>query len=79
MDEAANPEPNVELELARSRLRDLIEWRDFIAKELSFTDAEIARDARAFANLTGDYVKPSLDQLRRILFDDRLAPGSRTR
>jgi len=63
------PEPS-ELVVLRNRLKAMIHWRDRLATELAKVDAEITADAGTFRTLNGDLVRPTLDQLRRMLFDD---------
>ena len=64
------PEP-VELANLRRSLREAIRWRDRLASELAKVDAEIATDAGTFRTLNGDLVRPTLDQLRRMLFEEK--------
>lgn len=72
---ASQLEPNPDtLDRAKNRLRHLIQWRDHLAREVAFVEAEIGRDARDFATLNGDLVKPTLPQLRRMLFEERASP-----
>lgn len=59
-----------ELEAIKARLRPAIHWRDILASQLAKVDAEIAADARVFADLSGEKVKPKLEQLRRMLGDE---------
>lgn len=59
----------VELDDLRNRLKSAIQWRDVLANHLAKVEAEIAADARAFATLNGDFVRPTIDQLRRTLFE----------
>jgi hypothetical protein len=63
----------VELVDLRNRLKAMVHWRDCLAAQMAIADAEIAADARTFATLSGDFVKPTLDQLRRMLFDKKPA------
>ena len=60
-----------DLEALKRRLRAVIQWRDRLAAELAKVDAELAQDARTFRTLNGDLVAPTLEQLRRMLFDER--------
>jgi len=60
---------SADLERVKARLRDSIHWRDMLAEEVAKFDAIIRDDARAFATLNGDLMRPTLDQLRRMLFD----------
>jgi hypothetical protein len=55
------------------RLRQLIGWRDLLAQHLAEAEAEIAAEARQYANATGVTVRPSLDQLRRQLVTEQKA------
>jgi len=64
------PEPD-ELATLRRSLREAIRWRDRLASELAKVDAEIATDAGTFRTLNGDLVRPTLDQLRRMLFEEK--------
>jgi len=60
-----------DLETLKRRLRAVIHWRDRLAAELAKLDAELAQDARTFRTLNGDLVAPTLEQMRRMLFDER--------
>lgn len=62
-----------DLECVKAALRQLIGWRDRLAVELARLDADIAAEARLYANLTGLTVKPSVEQLRRAL-NERESP-----
>jgi len=64
------PEEPVELATLRKRLKFTVGYRDKLATHLAEVEAEIAADARAFATLNGDFVRPTLEQLRRMLFDE---------
>jgi hypothetical protein len=70
-DEGANPRAAeyhaAELAAAKEALRSLIRWRDLLAEEVARFDGIISGEARRFATLNGDLVKPSLPQLRRML------------
>jgi hypothetical protein len=58
---------SVDLETVRKRLRELVRWRDLLAAEVAKVDAAIRDDARTFATLNGDKMRPTLDQLRRMV------------
>lgn len=63
-------EESDERERVATSLRQLIQWRDRIAEEVAKLDAAIAVEARVFATLNGDFVRPTLDQLRKMLFEN---------
>jgi hypothetical protein len=65
-------EPTVDL--LEHSLRQLIAWRDRLAAELARIEADIAADARLYANATGVKVRPSIDQLRRQLNEKEPLP-----
>jgi hypothetical protein len=71
MDPWDEPIPFDEKDRLAKRLRETISWRDAIAREVVRLDGEIAVDARTFATLNGDLVRPTLDQLRRMLFEGK--------
>jgi hypothetical protein len=68
--ESQLPEGSEEMARLRKRLKDAIRWRDQLDRALRRAEAEIFADARTFATLNGDFVRPTLEQLRRMLFDD---------
>lgn len=49
------------------RLRANIGRRDALTRELAMVDAAIAADARIYADARGEFVRPTIDQLRRRL------------
>jgi len=55
------------VEASERRLRELIAWRDWLVAEARLFEAEIAAEARLYANATGVKVRPTIDQLRRQL------------
>lgn len=59
-----------ELDAVAYRLRAAIHKRDRLAEALAQADAEISADARKFADLCGNTVKPTLEQLRRMLAEN---------
>ena len=57
------------------RLRDLIFYRDALARELDKMERHIAEEARAYATATGITVRPTVPQLRRQLWPEG-TPGA---
>ena len=57
-------------EMERS-LTGLIRWRDLLADELAHFDQLIRDEARLYANAQGLTVKPSINQLRRVLITEK--------
>lgn len=49
------------------RLRAKIARRDELSRQLAKVDAQIAIDARLWANEQGEFIRPNLDALRRRL------------
>lgn len=49
------------------RLRARIRNRDRLAKQLAVEDAAIAVDARRYADERGEFLRPTIGQLRRDL------------
>lgn len=52
------------------RLRANIGRRDALAREIATVDAAIAADARIYADERGEYLRPTIDDLRKRLNGD---------
>jgi hypothetical protein len=52
------------------RLRARIVRRDRLARDLAAEDAAIAIEARRYADERGEFIRPTVDQLRKRLMGD---------
>lgn len=63
---AFEPPPSTE-----DRLREFIKLRDQLTKTTAKLDALIAMDARIYADELGEFIRPTVDQLRKRLGGDQ--------